>query len=148
MKTVAAKGKTNRTRQPKNKREKSVVAPLRPAWVEIDLAAIESNARRLKEIIGAQTELMAMVKANGYGHGAVESARAALRGGATWLGVYAVGEGVELRLAGLDAPIIVLGHTFPEWAEAAVKHDLKLTVFSRDTVEAIQQAAHAQRKHA
>ena len=148
MKTVAAKGKTNRTRQPKNKREKSVVAPLRPAWVEIDLAAIESNARRLKEIIGAQTELMAMVKANGYGHGAVESARAALRGGATWLGVYAVGEGVELRLAGLDAPIIVLGHTFPEWAEAAVKHDLRLTVFSRDTVEAIQQAAHAQRKRA
>ncbi len=61
--------------------------PLRPAWVEVNLAAIENNARRLKEIVGPSTELMAMVKANAYGHGAVECARAALRGGATWLGV-------------------------------------------------------------
>lgn len=129
--------------------------PLRPSWVEVDLSAIENNARRLKEIIGAspdrdlrQTELMAMVKANGYGHGAVESARAALRGGATWLGVYAVGEGVELRAAKIDAPILVLGHTPPEWAHVAVEHNLTLTVFTRETVEALDRAAREQHKRA
>ncbi len=60
--------------------------PLRPAWLEVDLSAIEGNTRRLVEI-AAGAELMAMVKANAYGHGAVEASRAALRGGAAWLGV-------------------------------------------------------------
>ena len=115
--------------------------PLRPAWVEINLNAIEHNARRLKEIIGRDVELMAMVKANAYGHGAIESARAALRGGATWLGVYAMGEGIELRRAGIDARILVVGPTQTEWAHAAVKHDLTLTVFSLDAVRAISEAA-------
>lgn len=106
--------------------------PLRPAWVEVNLGAIQNNARRLKEIIGAGAELMAMVKANAYGHGAVETARAALRGGATWLGVYSAGEGVELRQAGIHAPILVVGPTPAEWAPTALAYDLTLTLSSRE----------------
>jgi alanine racemase len=106
--------------------------PLRPAWVEINTQAIENNTRRLKKIIGANTELMAMVKANAYGHGAVESARAALRGGADWLGVYSAGEGVELRDAGIDAPILVVGPTMPAWISEAIARNLTLVIPSRD----------------
>ena len=117
--------------------------PLRPAWIEVDLGAIEHNARRLIEIVGPGVELLAMVKANGYGHGAVEVSRAALRAGATWLGVVSVGEGLELRRAGIAARILVLGYTPPEWTRAAVEHDLTLTIFSIDSAHAISEAARA-----
>ncbi len=115
--------------------------PLRPAWVEIDLSAIEHNAHRLTEIAGRGVEPMAMVKANAYGHGAVQVARAALRGGAAWLGVVSVGEGIELRRANIDAPILVLGPTPPDWAHAGVENKLALAVFSIDTVRALADAA-------
>ncbi len=115
--------------------------PLRPAWVEVNLSAIEHNARRLTEIAGRGVELMAMVKANAYGHGAVEVARAARRGGAAWLGVVSVGEGIELRRAQIDAPILVLGPTPPEWARAGVENQLALAVFSIDTARAMADAA-------
>lgn len=121
---------------------------LRPAWVEVRSSAIENNARRLKEILGAATELMAMVKANAYGHGAVESARAAVRGGATWLGVYAAGEGIELRQAGISAPILVVGPTLPEGMPAALEHDLTLTIPAPEYVEPMAQAAQALRRRA
>ncbi len=111
--------------------------PLRPAWVEVNLTAIEHNARRLAQIIGSETELMAMVKANAYGHGAVQVSLAALRGGARWLGVYSIGEGVELREAGIKAPILAVGPTLPQWARAGVTHRLSLTVFSLDAARAI-----------
>ncbi len=122
--------------------------PLRPAWVEINPRAIEQNARRLCEIMGADTELMAMVKANAYGHGAVETARAALRGGATWLGVYAAGEGLELRAADIRAPILVLGPTPAPWVEAALAHDLTLTIPARDYVAPLLQAANKLQRRA
>lgn len=78
------------------------------AWVEIDAAAIAANARRLRQLIGASTRLMAVVKADGYGHGAVTAAQAALAGGAEELGVATTGEGITLRQAGLHQPILVL----------------------------------------
>jgi alanine racemase len=115
--------------------------PFRPAWVEVDLQAIEQNTHRLIEIIGPEVELLAMVKANGYGHGAVEASRAALRGGATWLGVVSVGEGIELRRAGIDARILVVGTTLPDKVRAGVEYDLTLTVFSSDTLRAVQDSA-------
>jgi alanine racemase len=115
--------------------------PLRPSWVEINTRALENNARRLKEILGARAELMAMVKANAYGHGAVESARAAIRGGATWLGVYAAGEGIELRDAGIRAPILVLGPTMPERVRDALVRDLTLTIPAREYMAPILDAA-------
>jgi alanine racemase len=84
---------------------------------------------------------MAMIKANAYGHGAVEVSRAALRSGATWLGVVSVGEGIELRRANIDARILVLGATPPGWAHAGVEHGLTLTVFSMETAKAVSDAA-------
>ena len=115
--------------------------PLRPAWVEVNVRAIEHNTRRLTEIARSGVELMAMVKANAYGHGAVEVSRAARRGGATWLGVVSIGEGIELRRANIDAPILVLGATPPAWARAGVENKLALAVFSIDTAQAISNAA-------
>ena len=114
--------------------------PLRPAWVEVDLGAIEHNTRRLTEIAGG-AELMAMVKANAYGHGAVPVSQAALRGGAAWLGVFSAGEGIELRRAGIGAPILVVGYTPPDWARAAVEHRLTTTVFTTEDAAAIADAA-------
>lgn len=122
--------------------------PLRPSWVEINVRALESNARRLKSILGARCELMAMVKANAYGHGAVESARAALRGGAAWLGVYAVGEGIELRDAGISAPVLVLGPALPEALPAALVNDLTLTLPSRAYITPLTDAARALNRRA
>jgi alanine racemase len=121
--------------------------PLRPAWVEVNARAIESNARRLKDIIGAKVELMAMVKANAYGHGAVEAARAVLRGGATWLGVYSVGEGLELRAAGIDARVLVVGPTPAEWLRAGAENNLTLTVGSRAAAEEIAAFGNSARVH-
>lgn len=115
--------------------------PLRPAWLEIDLNAIANNTRRLKQIIGPGVELMAMVKANAYGHGAVEVSRAALLGGATWLGVYTAGEGLELRAAGIAAPILIVGPTDEKWAREAFEHDLTLTAGSAEAARALARAA-------
>ena len=90
----------------------------RPAWAEIDLGAIRHNAATL--LAGTRAEqLMAVVKADGYGHGAVPTARAALEGGATWLAVALVEEGEELRAAGITAPILLLSEP-PPAADPAV----------------------------
>ena len=118
-----------------------LAVPHRPAWVEVNLSAIESNTRRLIGIVGPDVELLAMVKANGYGHGAVEVSRAALRAGATWLGVVSVGEGLELRRAGIGARILVLGYTPPEWTHAAIESDLTLTIFTLDAARAVSETA-------
>jgi alanine racemase len=79
------------------------------AWIEIDLAALQHNVRQLKGQLAQSTELMAVVKADAYGHGAVTVASAVLQAGATWLGVATVPEGIELRQAGITAPILVMG---------------------------------------
>ncbi len=117
--------------------------PLRPAWVQVDLGAVEHNTRQLVGIIGRGVELMAMVKANAYGHGAVQVSRAALRGGARWLGVATAGEGLELRRAGIDAPILITASTPGRWLPAALENRLTLTVCSTEAAIAIADAARA-----
>lgn len=79
------------------------------AWVEIDLAALKHNVRQLIDYLDPKTALMAVVKADAYGHGAVTIARAALEAGAQWLGVATVPEGIELRQAQITAPILIMG---------------------------------------
>jgi alanine racemase len=91
------------------------VTRLRPTWIEVDLDAIRHNVRLLKP---ERAQLMAVVKANGYGHGDVPVARAALEAGAAWIGVALVEEGLELRDAGIEAPILVLSE-FPSGSEGA-----------------------------
>jgi alanine racemase len=84
---------------------------------------------------------MVVVKANGYGHGSVPAAQAALQGGASWLGVSSVPEGIELRKAGITEPILNLGYTPPAALSAAVAARLSLTVYDRDGLELLKAAA-------
>lgn len=84
------------------------LSPRQRAWVEVCPAAIESNARTLLRQLRPDSCLMAVVKADGYGHGAVTVAQAALRGGASSLGVATLQEGIELRSAGITAPVLLL----------------------------------------
>jgi alanine racemase len=115
----------------------------RPAWAEIDLDAIAANVAALQRHLGEPTQLMAVVKANAYGHGAEMVARTALESGATWLGVNTVDEGVQLRRAGLMAPILVLGHCPPREAEKVVADHLTPTVTTLETALALASASAA-----
>ena len=108
-------------------------------WAEVDLDALRHNVRHLIRVAGG-AELCAVVKADGYGHGAVPVARAALEAGATRLAVAHVAEGVALREAGLDAPIWLLSE--PELSELAElrRHRLEPAVYSRRVIEAAADA--------
>jgi len=110
-------------------------------WAEIDLTAIKGNVGRLKELLSPETALLAVVKAGGYGHGDVESARAALEGGANWLGVARVHEGAALRDAGITCPILLLAEPPPGAVEQAVRLDLTPTIYSKDSAAAFSSAA-------
>ena len=110
----------------------------RPTKVTVDLDAVRHNVSALKP---ADSELMAVVKANAYGHGDVEVARAALGGGATWLGVALVEEGFRLRDAGIDAPVLTLSE-FPEGSENdALEAGLTPTVYSEAGLKGLAAAA-------
>ena len=108
-------------------------------WLEIDLSAIEHNVRRLCAI--TRTPLMAVLKANGYGHGAPQVARAAAAGGAAWLGVARLAEAIELRQAGLGLPILVLGAISEAEVEPAVTADVAFAVPSAELARAYGQRA-------
>jgi len=114
----------------------------RPAWAEVDLGAIRANASALAAA-AAPAQLCAVVKANGYGHGAVPAARAALAGGATWLAVALVEEGRELRDAGIGAPILLLSEPVPDAMDEVVACDLTPTLYSRPAAAALERAARA-----
>ena len=101
---------------------------IRPTVAYISVDNITYNIQSVRSIISSGTELMAVVKADAYGHGAVEVARAALAAGANRLAVAIVDEAIELRRAQIGAPILVLGHTPPELAELVVKSGLSATV--------------------
>jgi len=109
-------------------------------WAEVDLDRVEANVRALKQRAG-EAHLLAVVKANAYGHGAVPVARAALAGGAWGLGVISVEEGEELRRAAIDAPVLVLGSSAAVLARRLVANDLRVTVASLALGEALSSAA-------
>lgn len=112
-------------------------------WAEIDLKAIASNARELRRLTRPQAKLMAVVKADGYGHGAVAAARTALANGAEWLGVARLPEAIALREAGLAAPTLVFGYTPPVDAVRLIDYDLRQSVYSLDVARAYSAAAAA-----
>jgi alanine racemase len=112
-------------------------------WAEIDLGAIAHNMREVRRITGAEPRIMAVVKANAYGHGAVEVARVALEHGADFLGVARAHEGAELRKAGIGAPILVFGYSPPECFRFLVDHELMQTVYSLQLAEAFSEASRA-----
>lgn len=103
---------------------------IRRTHVVIDLDNFSQNVKNLKSLLRPETRLMAVIKADAYGHGAVEIARTALNSGATWLGVATPDEGRQLREAGIDAPILVLSGAMEQGMSIVVKNDLRLTVFN------------------
>ena len=110
-------------------------------WIKIDLRAVESNVCRILEVIGREVKLFAVIKADGYGHGAQRIAAAALRGGASGLAVSRLSEVGQIRSSGITAPILVLGHTPPADARWAVSAGCEPTVFDRRGVVSLAQAA-------
>jgi len=110
-------------------------------WAEINLNAISHNVRELRRATNSGSRLMAVVKANAYGHGAVEVALTALENGADCLGVARMEEGLHLRRAGISAPILVLGYTPPEHSAVLVAERLTQTVYSFEAAEALSDAA-------
>ena len=107
------------------------------AWAEIDLDAIESNVRAFRDYVKAPVELIAVVKANAYGHGAAQVGQAALRAGAARLAVHRLSEGIELRQAGIVAPVLLLGYTTPAGAQAVVQAGLTPSVISQEFARAL-----------
>ena len=99
-------------------------------FATINKKAIEENVQKLKMLLKKDVNLMAVVKADAYGHGAIQTARIALKNGANSLGVSRIGEAIELRNDGIDAPILIFGYTPPMMVEKLIKYDLIQTVYS------------------
>lgn len=106
----------------------------------IDLEAIKSNLRHVIGLLPEHTGIMAVVKANGYGHGVLAVSRAAAEAGARYLAVADVYEGVELRDGGFTAPVLVMGGMLPELASFSVVHNLAQTVYSVEMIDALDAA--------
>jgi alanine racemase len=120
----------------------------RETWAEVSLDAIAYNVKAFKAGLQSSCRFMAVVKADGYGHGAIQVAKAALEAGADWLGVAFLDEAVQLRAAGIDCPILVLGYMPPASAEAAVKHRIAVTVFTEEVLASVMDCAARLRQHA
>src|ERR1700704_5273805 len=119
---------------------------LRPVWAEVDLDAVRANVRTLRALVAPAT-VCAVVKADAYGHGAVAVSKAAIDAGAACLAVALVEEGVQLRDAGIDAPILVLSEPVPEAAESVIAHRLTPVVYTTAGIDALAKAVarhHAQ----
>lgn len=108
-------------------------------WVEVDLKAIEDNVSLVRSSTNVQ--VMAVVKANGYGHGAVQAARAAIKGGATWLGVARIEEALQLRIEGLLNPILILGYIPVSKIREALVNQISLTVWTEEQVVKLDKIA-------
>jgi len=112
-------------------------------WAEIDLDALSGNIKGLKALLDTGVLFMAVVKADAYGHGAVETARAAVSAGADALAVARLGEAVELRHAGVTAPVLILGKTRPAYAEKLISYNIAQTVCSFEEAAAFSARARA-----
>jgi len=108
------------------------------AQARVNLAAIERNCARLRSVAGAETALCAVVKANAYGHGTVPAARAALAGGAEWLAVAAADEAVELRAAGVEAPVLMMGALSADELSVALQAGADVVAWRAGFVEAVR----------
>lgn len=115
---------------------------LRPVWAEVDLDAIRHNVRAVREAV-APADVLAVVKADAYGHGALPVARAAIEAGAAMLGVALVEEGVALRHGGVRAPILVLSEPVASAAAAVVEHRLVPVVYTAPGITALADAVAA-----
>lgn len=118
----------------------------RPTWVEISLDAIRHNVAAFRRALPEGIRLMAVIKANAYGHGAVEIARAAERCGIDYLGVAFLDEALQLREAGIRAPLFVLGYTPPRGLDLAAEYDIAIGLYDDKVLEAIADGANRRSK--
>jgi len=114
---------------------------IRPVWLEINLDAIAHNVRTIKGIVGRNTQIIAVVKANAYGHGAVEVSQVALENGVAILAVGVVEEGMILRKAGIKAPILICGLTLKDQLEPLLSYNLTPTICDLQILEALSKVA-------
>lgn len=113
----------------------------RRTWAEVDLKALEHNYYTLRAMLPQGCKLLAPVKADAYGHGAVPVAKKLETLGIDYLAVACIDEGVELRKAGVETHILILGYTDPEWAQELMDYRLTQGVFDEETAQALSQAA-------
>ena len=111
------------------------------AWLEIDLDAIRHNTQAIRKHISEQAEIIGVVKADGYGHGAVEVSRCILQNGVTRLAVSQLDEAIQLRQNGITAPILLLSDLEPERAEGLLAYDVAQIVFTREFAESLSRKA-------
>ncbi|MFX3619467.1 MAG: alanine racemase [Sporolactobacillus sp.] len=107
----------------------------RNTWADINLDAVADNVAGMKARLPEETAMLAVVKANAYGHGALQVARTALENGAEWLAVAIFDEALALRKEGIDAPILVLSPIRPEDAGLAAQFHISLTVFQKEWID-------------
>lgn len=107
----------------------------RDTWAEVDLDCISTNVASIKKHLPQDVNVIAVVKANAYGHGDVQIAETALEAGAAYLAVAFMDEAIALRNKGITAPILVLGASRPEDVQVAVKFDITLTVFQKEWLQ-------------
>ncbi|MFP5115883.1 alanine racemase [Bacillaceae bacterium C204] len=107
----------------------------RDTWAEVDLDCIHANLTSIKKHLTQDVEMIAVVKANAYGHGDIQVAETALEAGAAYLAVAFMDEAIALRNKGIKAPILVLGATRPEDIQVAAKFNITLTVFQQEWLE-------------
>lgn len=113
----------------------------RPTWAEIDLNQLAANFKRIKERVASTARIMAVVKANAYGHGAVECARRLAAEGADWFGVALPEEAIQLRKAGVTQPVLCLAGYWAGHAAVCIQHRLTPVIYRLDMLDALNQAA-------
>ena len=113
----------------------------RPTWAEIDLNNLAANFKRIRERVSPAARVMAVIKANAYGHGAVECARRLAKEGADWFGVALPEEGIELRESGISQAVLCLGGYWPGQAALCVQQRLTPVVYRVDLIDALNRAA-------
>ena len=114
---------------------------IRPAWVEINLAAIRHNLMEIRGLVGPKVDIMAVVKAEAYGHGAIAVAKTAISAGASYLGVAMPEEGILLRNAGLQTPILIFGPIQSDQVNPVIKYKLTVALCNWESALALSQEA-------
>lgn len=114
-----------------------ITSKFRNTWIEIDLDTIGYNIKQIRTKLHEKTNIIAVVKANAYGHGSIQVAKKALQSGASALAVAMLEEALVLRKAEISAPILVLGWVQPEYAKVAAEQDITLTFFQKEWLEQV-----------
>lgn len=110
-------------------------------WAEINLDNIAHNVKEIRKLVGKRTEIMAVVKADAYGHGVLETVSTIVENGASRLAVSMLDEAIQLRKIGIDIPILVLSHTNPKRADELIKYQITQTVYSHDMAKVLSDEA-------